>query len=29
MAVGPWRQRVPLKDIGDKAMKFTDLCRKR
>ena len=29
MAVGPWRQRVPLKDIGDKAMKFTGLCRKR
>jgi hypothetical protein len=29
LAVGPSRQQVPLRDIGDKADRFSRLCRKR
>ena len=29
MTVGPSRQQVPLKEIGDKADKFAKLCAKR
>jgi hypothetical protein len=29
LVVGPSRQQVPLRDIGDKAERFSRLCRKR
>jgi hypothetical protein len=29
MTVGPSRQQVPLKEIGDKSDKFAGLCAKR
>lgn len=29
MAVGPWRQELPLQDMGDKADRLSGTCRKR